>query len=380
MTQRIVREFQWKSQQMRQAAAFKAWQDYQNNDICEQLRLPWAPHPLSTVMKIEPYRQFKYCKGSGEYTAFEVTGNTAVYLASFTATAAPGIRLWLVDSGSSCFVTPFRDTMILPIRTELQMSGIGGAQSKMVSPLILSFLDADGKYAVLHFQGVFLLESLPIPLFATGPCEQQGWGFSLNASSPCATLPDGRCVPLFRDRVTGFHWIAERLKALPTIKGRRAMISRCLEHPRQAGIELEYVPSLDCSKQRTKLEDAESLPTQPLSQYKYEQQMTSPHSLGGGKQRADNALAAVNTRAQANEARKRQNEATLADDDNIQRESSEKEKMVTKVVKDVKEQRKCARSKVPKGFFEIDKIVTHREKDGETEYSIRWKGYDESHD
>ena len=248
------------------------------------------------------------------------------------------------------------------------MSGIGGAQSKMVSPLILSFLDADGKYAVLHFQGVFLLESLPIPLFATGPCEQQGWGFSLNASSPCATLPDGRCVPLFRDRVTGFHWIAERLKALPTIKGRRAMISRCLEHPRQAGIELEYVPSLDCSKQRTKLEDAESLPTQPLSQYKYEQQMTSPHSLGGGKQRADNALAAVNTRAQANEARKRQNEATLADDNNIQRESSEKEKKVTKVVKDVKEQRKRARSKVPKGFFEIDKIVTHREKEGETEY------------
>jgi hypothetical protein len=94
--------------------------------------------------------------------------------------------------------------------------------------------------------------------------------------------------------------------------------------------------------------------------------MTPPHSLGGGKQRADNALAAVNTRAQANEARRCQNEAIVSDDDNIQCESSEKEKKVTKVVKDVKEQRKCARSKVPKGFFEIDKIVTHREKEGET--------------
>ena len=89
-----------------------------------------------------------------------LTGNTAVYLASFTANAAPGIRLWSVDSGSSCFVKPFRDTMILPIKTELQMSVIGGTQSKMVSPLILSFLDADMKYAVLQFQGVFLLESL----------------------------------------------------------------------------------------------------------------------------------------------------------------------------------------------------------------------------
>ena len=95
---------------------------------------------------------------------------------------------------------------------------------------------------------------------------------------------------------------------------------RCLEHPRQAGIELEYVPSLDCPKQRTNLEHAESLPTQPLSQYKYEQQMTSSHSLGGGKQRADTAIAAVNTRAQANEALRRQN------DDNKQCQSREKEK------------------------------------------------------
>jgi hypothetical protein len=61
-----------------------------------------------------------------------LTENTVVYLASFTVNAAPGIR----------------------------MSVIGGTQSKMVSPLILSFLDADMKYAVLQFQGVFLLESL----------------------------------------------------------------------------------------------------------------------------------------------------------------------------------------------------------------------------
>lgn len=55
-------------------------------------------------------------------------------------------------------------------------------------------------YVLFHFQCVFLLESVLIPLYATGPCEQQGWGFWLNASSPCAMSPDGRCVPLFRDR------------------------------------------------------------------------------------------------------------------------------------------------------------------------------------
>jgi hypothetical protein len=147
-----------------------------------------------------------------------------------------------------------------------------------------------------------------------------------------------------------------------------------LEHPRQAGIELEYVPSLDCPKQRTNLEHAESLPTQPLSQYKYEQQMTSSHSLGGGKQRADTAIAAVNTRAQANEALRRQN------DDNSQCESSEKEKETAKVVKVVKEQGKSSSNRASKGFFKIDKIVTHSEEGGETEYRVRWKGYDESLD
>ncbi len=49
---------------------------------------------------------------------------------------------------------------------------------------------------------------------------------------------------------------------------------------------------------------------------------------------------------------------------------------MTKVVKDVKEQRKSARSNMTKGY--VDKNVTHREKEGETEYSIRWKGYEQA--
>ena len=35
---------------------------------------------------------------------------------------------------------------------------------------------------------------------------------------------------------------------------------------------------------------------------------------------------------------------------------------------------------MPKRFFRIDKVVNHREEGGETEYLVRWKGYDESHD
>jgi hypothetical protein len=61
----------------------------------------------------------------------------------------------------------------------------------------------------------------------------------------------------------------------------------------------------------------------------------------------------------------RQNEAKLSNDDNDKCESSEKKKEVVKVVKDVKEQRKGASNRVPKGFFRIDKVVNHREQGGD---------------
>jgi hypothetical protein len=78
----------------------------------------------------------------------------------------------------------------------------------------------------------------------------------------------------------------EHLHALPTIKDRRTVVSKCLEQSNQTGIELEYIPALTCAKQRTRLDDAESLPTEPFSQYKYDDMMASQHPLGGGKQRA----------------------------------------------------------------------------------------------
>ncbi len=160
-------------------------------------------------------------------------------------------RLHLVDSGSSVYTSPHKDTLILSIKTSLKLTGFGGAQSDFMSPLIYTVLDVHGKYVVLHYQTVYYLPSVPVVLFATGPFEQQGWTFHLNTQSPCMTKGDGTCVPFFKDRVTGFHWIVERTHADPTILGRRKLVKQLTKHPNMAGVDRTYTPILDTSEQRT---------------------------------------------------------------------------------------------------------------------------------
>ena len=93
---------------------------------------------------------------------------------------------------------------MLKIKTNLKLTGVGAANSELMSSLIYTILDVHGKYVVLHYQTVYFLPSVPVALFATGPFEQQGWTFHLNAPAPCMTKSDGTCVPFFKDRMTGF--------------------------------------------------------------------------------------------------------------------------------------------------------------------------------
>ena len=124
-----------------------------------RLKVAWrsratGAHPLSPFMRIEAYRMFD-------------------------VRAVPGVRLHLLDSDSSLFLTPFKDALILGIRTVMNIWGVGGDVSKVKSPLVYTFLDSKGEYVGFHYQALYLLESLPIPLFATGPAEQQMWSFLL---------------------------------------------------------------------------------------------------------------------------------------------------------------------------------------------------------
>ncbi len=157
------------------------------------------------------------------------------YLSMVNAQVAQGTRLHLVDSGSSVFTSPHTDTLILPIKSTLKLTGVGGANLELMSPMVYTVLDTNGAYVVLHYQAVYYLSSMPIALFATGPFEHQGWVFHFNAQVPCMTK-DGTCVPFFKDRMTGFHWLMERTHANPTILGRRKLVKQLLKQPNMSGV------------------------------------------------------------------------------------------------------------------------------------------------
>jgi hypothetical protein len=106
------------------------------------------------------------------------------------------------------------------------------------------------------------------------------------------TKGDGTCVPLFKDRVSGFHWLVERTHAGPTILGRRELVKQLAKHPNMAGVDMAYTPILDSSEQRTLLSEVEPKPTQMLSQYEYDTYLDRIR-LGGEK-------ALISTRAKAN--------------------------------------------------------------------------------
>ena len=130
----------------------------------------------------------------------------------------------------------------------------------------------------------------------------------------------------------------ERLKAFPTMESRRRVAQRVRDMPDHGGLDLAWPPVVES------VERAEEKAVGPLTQHQHDLILSNLAnlSLGGGSAAKVHGV----TRQQ-----QRQNEAKLCNDDNDKCESSEKKKEVVKVVKDVKEQRKGASNRVPKGFF-----------------------------
>jgi hypothetical protein len=64
----------------------------------------------------------------------------------------------LLDSGSSLFLTPFKDALILGIKTVMNIGGVGGDVAKIKLPLVYTFLDSKGEYVGFHYQSLYVRE------------------------------------------------------------------------------------------------------------------------------------------------------------------------------------------------------------------------------
>ena len=73
-------------------------------------------HPLSPFMRIEAHRMFEYDSKKGRYRCFyahDPEVDLMQFMQCFNVHVVPGVRLHLLDSVSSLFLTPFKDALIL---------------------------------------------------------------------------------------------------------------------------------------------------------------------------------------------------------------------------------------------------------------------------
>jgi hypothetical protein len=185
------------------------------------------PHPLSAVSKLEPYRLFRFDEDTQEYahmfTHNEVLNFIHSCYATYTASDVDVI-LWLVDSGTTCFLSPNTRHMFVDLKCNTTINGVGQATCNSCAPLIMSFVGDNLSYVTLAGAQVLKMPTLPFPLFSTGYAESLGFEFVFNWNNPVMTDSKGVRVPMIKDRVTGFTWIAERPRAITTVRAQRKFL------------------------------------------------------------------------------------------------------------------------------------------------------------
>jgi len=74
----------------------------------------------------------------------------------------------------------------------------------------LTYISIGGAY-------VYYMPHMKFPILSTGHLESQGNEFHLRQFKPVVITPDKHKVPLIRDDVINFAWLAERPRARPII-------------------------------------------------------------------------------------------------------------------------------------------------------------------
>jgi hypothetical protein len=165
------------------------------------------------------------------------------FLASFHVKhASDDIILHLIDSGSTCYLSPRKEHLFIEHVCHMQVKGVGSETCKTMSPLIYTFLDMNNEYQSFQWPAVYYTTAIGFPIMATGPMEKQGFTFVLHSRNAHIIAPTGSVIPVLTDPNTGFHWAVERIAARPTVEGKSRMIAAFLRHPNHAGVKLINTP------------------------------------------------------------------------------------------------------------------------------------------
>ena len=190
-------------------------------------------HPLSSVAMTEPYRFLEFSADRQEYCNLNFDTNSMRKLLQCYKMKEHGldnIILHLVDSGSSCFLSPDRRHFYVRRPCDTAIKGIGKENVTEYAPLFYSFVTHEGGYVMLQFDRVYHMETLDFPIFSSGKANELGFVFVLASDHPHMLTPDGRHVPLIRDSMTGFMWIAERCLAANTVRAQQYAVAHARDN------------------------------------------------------------------------------------------------------------------------------------------------------
>ena len=104
-----------------------------------RLKVAWrsrvtGAHPLSTFMNLETYRMFEYNANLRRYRCFyshDPEVDLMQFMQCFNVRAVPGVRLHLLDSVSSLFLTPFKDDICDGTSSSVHVVVLGRTQLDM---------------------------------------------------------------------------------------------------------------------------------------------------------------------------------------------------------------------------------------------------------
>ena len=210
--------------------------------------------PLSTASKVRGLNLYEVVQAErchGQMDSNPACEILQKVLKCFKINRPAGIALSLVDSGSTCFLTPLDEHLIVRYACATPITGIGNSTAKNYSPMIMGAVTSTGQYHVMHYPRIYEMKSLDFTIVSTPALERCGYEFRLNANSSRMITPGGEVVPLVRDPGTGFHFLVDHLQAKPVLERKRLLLA---EFAREKGQVLD---------DRFKLEDAEASPSGP---------------------------------------------------------------------------------------------------------------------